>query len=419
MNKATEKIINHTKTRLGLHDYYLHNYSFNRKLNFEKKTFYTITMEWYPTQITKIEEDLNPKGTAVVEVDLTTNKFLSIIFVKGKTYAKQSIELLSEEAIIEWVELETGLVYHKQFVLHRYKGGEYQFAECVDGIPISPTGLIEIKVNQKGQLLFFSANAHFPAYELIREEPFSLTLDKIEPITMEQTKLIEFPLYEQQKLVPLYAIEEIYVRNNGTQTIPLEIDNYSAKVEMNKLMEWDKPLDEPFERKEVNITEEITEEMAYKGEQARESFPISERDIEYCMQAVLDFLRKKFPHDSGVWKLKSLQRDKNYLLATLLAMKEKEIVFKRKMKVFIHSETYTVENYLDSSEWISSINKFARTGEVVVSKQEAYEKLKASVQLKPHYVYDKAENQFVLCGKLDSDYGVNATDGKVLLLEEL
>jgi hypothetical protein len=40
-------------------------------------------------------------------------------------------------------------------------------------------------------------------------------------------------------------------------------------------------------------------------------------------------------------------------------------------------------------------------------------------ELKPYYVYDFKQHQYILCEKLDCQFGVNASNGKVIALDEL
>ena len=54
-----------------------------------------------------------------------------------------------------------------------------------------------------------------------------------------------------------------------------------------------------------------------------------------------------------------------------------------------------------------------------ITKDEAYEKIKELFELKPYYVYDFKQSLYVLCGKLDCDYGVIASNGEIIALDDL
>ncbi|MDQ0216680.1 hypothetical protein J2S13_003154 [Oikeobacillus pervagus] len=63
--------------------------------------------------------------------------------------------------------------------------------------------------------------------------------------------------------------------------------------------------------------------------------------------------------------------------------------------------------------------QFQAPEKVTVNKEEAFEKMKELFELKPYYVYDFEQKQYVLCGKLDCDYGVIASIGEVIALDDL
>lgn len=68
---------------------------------------------------------------------------------------------------------------------------------------------------------------------------------------------------------------------------------------------------------------------------------------------------------------------------------------------------------------LKPLDDFQRPDKVTISKEEAFEKLRDLFELKPYYVYDFKQKQYVLCGKLDCKYGVNAANGEVIALDDL
>ena len=95
------------------------------------ETIYKLCMEWFPPHETEpVDEDLNPDGTAVIEVNLNTGKVESAVFVMGKTYAKEGVWFDSgQNDAIKWIEQETGLIYGEHFHLHKEEKGELIFEE--------------------------------------------------------------------------------------------------------------------------------------------------------------------------------------------------------------------------------------------------------------------------------------------------
>ncbi len=421
MDARIQELIDFTREKFGLWNYYLESHSFNRSVNIFNKTTYTMSMEWFPNEVAEpVDEDENPDGTAVIEVDIHTVKFQSAIFVMGQTFAKNGVTFSGRNEIISWVEQETGLEYRQQFQLRKEEKGELHFSECIDGVSVSPAGMIDVKFDQDGRLTSFSSYGHFPSKEMVKVEPYILTLEKIEDIAKEQLKLLEFPLFEQKRLLAAYAVEEIYVRNDQTSTIPFEIIvDVKGYLKIDKALEWDESLDTTFIRKELKWYEEITAEQAFSGEASPDSFPITEAEQEKCVIVVRDLLRKEYPNDSGIWILKSLHRERGYIHAILRANKQDNRVFQRKMNVMIDPKILRAVNYMDNLMMLEMFDEFEVPEKVVISKDEAYEKLKGKFELTPYYVYDFKQNQYVLCGKIDCHYGVNATTGEVVGLDEL
>lgn len=423
MNSRIEEVIELTRSKFGLDNYYLKRYQFDRSVNIFKETVYTMCMEWFPNHATVQEDDdSNPQGTAIIEIDINSLKFKSAIFVMGETFAQYGVKFATpyKSSIIKWIEQETGLTYGKQFQLQKEEDGNIYFRECINGVAVSPSGSIEIKLNQEGKLTFFSIHGHFPSKELIREEEFSLSLDSLSHLKKEQLKLVEFPSYEQKKIYPVYAVEEIYITNDQRLTIPFEfIVDKRSYLTINKTFYWESPISESFDREKITMTEEITEEQAYSCEPSPDSFPISKEEQEKCVLAIKDFLRQEYPNDTGNWVLKYLYRDKGYIHAVLKANKQDDLVFERKVKVFIDAKRLQVVNYMDNKPMLEIFDQFHAPEKVTITKNEAYEKIKELFVLKPYYVYDFKQNLYVLCGKLDCEYGVIASNGKIIALDDL
>lgn len=421
MDSRIQELVEFNQKKFVLSDYYLQEHRFYRNVNVFNETVYTLSMEWFPNGTVQNDDGLNPEGTVSMEINVKSRKF-ERIFAKGKPYGEDGIMFsnLHKGDIIKWVERETELSYGDQFQLVREDEGELYFMSCFDGVAVSPPGYIDIKFNEEGKLTMFSIHGEFPSKELMKEEKYSLTLDQLEGLCKEQLKLIEYPSYEQKKLYSIYAVEEIFVTNDGATTIPYEVfadENYFLKI--NQTIYWEEPLNQPFERKEIKWIEELTAEQAFLCESSPDSFPITKIEQEKCMMAVKNLLRQEYPNESGNWRLIHFYRDKGYIHATLKANIQDIRVFQRKIKVFIDPKNFQVVNYMDSEPMLKTFDDFQAPDEVTISKEEAYEKLKSLFELKPYYVYDFKQKQYVLCGKLDCQYGVNASNGEVILLDDL
>ncbi|WP_078382049.1 hypothetical protein [Sutcliffiella halmapala] len=423
MDSRIQELIDFTRTKFGLENYYLEQHSLSRNVDIFSDTIYKLCMEWFPNHVTEQQEDgSNPEGTAIIEINLATRKFESAIFVMGKTYAKDGVTFANLEikTIIKWVERETVLTYGKQFQLDKENEGELQFKECFEGVAVSPSGFIDVKFNQEGKLTSFSVHGQFPSKEKVKEETYTLSLEMVEHLAKEQLKLIEYPSYEQNKLFPVYAVEEIYVTNDATLTIPFEvIADVWSYLKIDKTISWNNPIYKPFDRKEICWTEDVSAEQAFSCEPSPISFPITKEEIEKCMMEVEEFLRQEYPNDTGKWILKTLHRDKGYIHAILRADNKDNRVFQRKLMIMIDARSLQAVNYMDNKPMLEIYNQFQAPDKLTITKEEAYGKIKELFELKPIYVYDFEEKQYVLCGKLDCQYGVHAGSGEVILLDDL
>lgn len=419
MDRRIKEIVNALKVKFGLDSYDLARYNLGRSVNIFNETLYTLSTEWIPQHIPIPEDGLNPDGTAVIELDVNSRKVKSVIFVGGKSYAKSVLfDHFDRNAIIQWIEQVTGLTYQQQFRLQEEGERELLFRECIDGIDVSPSGMIEVNFDAEGKLTMFTVHGQFPSKEQIRKETYSLSLDKMDPVAKAQLQLIEFPVEEQQQLIPIYGLEEIYVTNDQTKMIPFEfvVNSYTT---VDQIMSWDTSLDVPFVRKELHLVEEVTFEEALSGEPSPEAFPITNIEKEKCITAVNQFLRQEYPHDTDKWILKTLHRHQQYIYATLRMNKQDNCIFQRKMMVIIETEHFYAANYMDNLPMLEMFNQYKKMETATIAKDEAYDKLKDRLELKPYYVYDTSQKQYILCGKLDCAYGVNAATGEVLALDEL
>ncbi|MGQ4666871.1 hypothetical protein ACUIJN_13765 [Metabacillus halosaccharovorans] len=422
MDARIKELIVRTKEKFGLRNYYLQTYEIYRRVNFFSDTVYTLCMEWFPNHESVDDDGSNPDGTAVIEIDIHTKRFTSAIFVRGKTYAHNGVSFanLTNDDMIKWIEQETGLVYEKQFKLYKEEERELHFMECIDGISVSPSGYIEVHYDEEGKLTFFSNHGHYPSKEMVLIENYSLTFEKIEQLAHKQLRLLEYPSYEQKRLFPLFAVEEIYIRNDQSYTIPFEMfADVNSFREINQTIFWDEPLKQTFDRKELNWNEEVSVDQAYAAEPSPDSFPLTKDEKENCILAVKDLLRQEYPNESGMWLLKTFHREKGYIHAMLRAKKQDKRVFQKKLMLMIDPKSFQVVNYMDNKFMLEHFDEFQAPDKITIEKEDAFEKLKDLFELKPYYVYDFDKKRYVLCGKVDCEYSVKATTGEVIMLDNL
>ncbi|KGX84777.1 hypothetical protein [Pontibacillus litoralis] len=419
MNDRVIAIVNNTKKKFGLHHYYLAKTSIWRSVTICGQTEYVLNMEWFPHEGTEESEDgMNPVGTASIDIDIHTKKIHSVIFVGAKAYTEPvTFDWTNREVVIDWVEKETALTYGNQFQLSEEEEGTFHFKANIDGVAISPSSDIQVKFDKEGRLIFFSIHGPFPTRELAEEVSFSLTLEQIEDVIENQLKLVYFP-QAQNKIIPAYGIEEIYVKNDRGATMSTSIDKRS-RVHVNEIMEWDEPLENTFESVTISMTDEVSLDVARAREPHPDVKPISKLEVERCITSVREFLRQQYSNQTGEWLLQTLHRENGYILATLIPTKPDLFVFQRKMVLFIDEQSYDVLNVIDNEAMLDKFQAYEEEESVHITKEEAGKTLRPHLELTPYYVYDVQQDKYVLCGKLDCQEVVHAANGEIVRLRDL
>lgn len=428
MDTRIAEWVDQAKLKFGLSAYVLNNCKIHRRVELVNQTVYYLTMEWWPSAIAEPQEEgYNPEGTAVIELDMNNLRWASAIFVGGKSYADMiAFERTDLDHIVSWIAQETGLTYGKQFKLLNQKEDGFTFQECLDDIPMSPTGLIEVKFDLEGKLTFYSAKGSMLERDKVetKSEGDSLSLDQVEQIAKQQLKLVEFPVIEKKQYIPVYGIEEIYVASDLSKTIPFEfIVDHRARLKLDKVFYWETSLSEPFQRVQMNfMEEEVIPEQAFSLEPHPDTYPITSIEQKRCTEAIKDFLRQVYPGDSGKWNIHMLYRDHGYIHAKLMFINPggDQGLHQGKMLVILDRDKYNVLNYMDNRSFLSEIYQdLQAAAPTTVNRDAAFEKIKHLIELKPVYVYDFKQEKYILCEKIDCQYGVHAATGEIVSLNDL
>ncbi|WP_164667451.1 hypothetical protein [Virgibacillus doumboii] len=419
MNQRLQELIDYTQEQFGLSDYDLRRHHFFRELNNFDETAYVLSMEWFPKNAEGSDEDLNPPGTAVIDMNFHTKAVQRTIFVGDDSFANRSLyPSTDKESTIEWIEELTGLTFGRQFLIDAEEDNRLRFRAAVDNIPVWPGGTIEVKFNDDGALTLFSIDGNFPNEEQIQWEPFGLTPDKFEPLAKEQCRLIKVPDEEREKWLLIYGFEEIFITNDGGGTFPFG-DELPSYVNYNKIMEWEEPVQGAFERQDFDFSPEVTLDDVLANKAHPDTIPLTESELSSCLSQVLYFMRMEYPDDSGKRKLSGFYLKDGYIIAEIRRVEELNPGMDLKIKLIIDRESCTVVNYFDQDVLLGAYEHIEEAGEPVVSQEEAFEKLRGYLEIEPVYVFDREKESYIMCGKLDCGYGVNAVTGEVLLLSNL
>jgi len=415
MDKRVQAIADKARIEFGLEHYHLGRYSFYAKRN---GTDYELNMEWFPNDTdAPLEEDINPDGTASIDYNIQQERFQSVIFTMGTSFstAHPFKEKTIEEAAA-WLERQTGLTYEQDFFPEQASENGFQFTSRVDGIRLSPSFQLNVEFDDNGKLLSFSTYGEAPNVMLVEKQEFKLTLEEIEPTVKAHLTLVNFPSEAEEKFVPVYAIDEVYVTADGKRCIPFLFDERMTKVD--HLMEWDEPLEGRIERHFINFSEELTADEAFLTDN-QNNYDLTNEQIDACVKLVHDALRMEYPDDSGKWRLQELRTASSHIEAFCYANNPENALFRPKLALIIDRASMTVINLIDNEAMFDVFNSFAPAPEPRIDHETAFEKMVPYITLDPVYVYDVELKKYILCGLLDSEQAVDAVTGEVLELRDL
>ncbi|MFD1927037.1 hypothetical protein ACFSFY_03050 [Sporosarcina siberiensis] len=420
MDLRLQKIIEETKMKFGLDNYILERTSIYKKRDPIGKIQYTFNMEWFPAHEEQpVDEDSNPDGTAVVEYNISVSSFASVVFVGG--ISNSTITHFNEKTSQEvgkWIESETGLIYGVDFKLSGSNENEYTYESDIDGIKLTPSGVMNVEFDTNGKLINFNIHGTIPSQEEIIESIFTLTLENIEPLVKKQLQLVKIPSESKKCFVPVYAMEEVFISMDGSKLVPY-LEHERSEIILDEIIVWEAPLVRELNRQDIFLASEITVDEAFKKISDEAKLFLSNEDIELSTQVVRDVLRTEFPLESGKWKVATIERKENYIEAVCRMNEEDDILFNRKFVVFIEPQTFGLLNYIDNGAMFEIFDSFEPAKTAVITHDDAYEKMLPYITLEPTYVYDLEKEKYILYGLLDAAEGVDALTGEIVFLQDI
>ncbi len=109
------------------------------------------------------------------------------------------------------------------FTMHQKEKGELIFRRSNRWCTVTPSGRFEVKWDEHGQLIYFIHHGPFLAKKALKAEKYTLPLIRLKNLAQQQVQRFEWPSFEHNKIRPIYALEEVYVKNDGTGTFRLKL----------------------------------------------------------------------------------------------------------------------------------------------------------------------------------------------------
>lgn len=409
MNEHIQAIAEELQDKYGLEHYELKRNHIFSETNMDNKTSYILSLEWFPTnQVDKDDEDFNPDGSVVMDVDLHTNKVRRIIFVNDVSYAIEGIFPTPEvEEVIDWVEGMTDMMFGRQFKLIEESERKFTFHATVDNMEVAPTGNIEVAFNDRNQLTLFSIDGVFPTEDDIEWEPFSLTKEDLLEEMKQHVELVETPIEEEEKWVNIWHLKPFFIRNDKSEIIlPEELFNLNTFVDLDVNIKWESSSTYKFTPKDTDFSTEVSYEEAMKKVTVT---PISEEEVEHCLEETKKLVSSLFPKDSGIWTVTGMYPEKDYIITELKGDMFK--AYQRKLKVIISRDHYKAANYWDNQFILDMYSSYKESEDTSITKDDALEKMFKHINVTPVYVKENKSNRYVLCAKVDCDIVIDSVTG--------
>lgn len=417
----------------GLDEYRFARYSLHREVNVRQETVYMVSLEFFPLSARDVDvEEGNPLGTFVAQIDMRTGGIKSVIFVGGISFA-QGIHISAETITNQNVEAISQIIMKlsgveltqptQQFKIVHQAKNRVGLHACIGEIEISGF-TIDLKCNDEGQLVMYGCYGDIPKQEEVRVEQFTLSLSQLDHIITEQVKLVSLPQVETKQWLNLYGIEEIWIRNNGIETYPYELlEDNVEKIQLDIPLFWTHA--EPLPpTSPLQFYDEVSLEAALKEEPHPDLEVITKQEQQNCITSITSFCSGLYPDESGHWTLDTLRRKHGYIQGIIRRVhdhKEQEYDPSNKLVVMLDHSSFHVVNYICHSRMSSLLNtqQYAPAEGIQFAQKEALSRLLPYLELTPYYVWNKQEQQYILCAKLDCKYGVDTASGDVLTLDSI
>lgn len=420
MDARLQKIVEEAHIKFGLENYQLGTSEIYKERDIRGKAFYNFTMEWYPLEsVESLEEDLNPDGTAIIEYHIQKEQFTDVTFVQGKSFSTVTqFPNKTVEEVSAWLEEVWGNNFQHAFKFVEEDANSFQFvSSAVEGVGMSPSITIEVKFDDEGKLISYYTPGLNEVGEGIRKSSFTLTLEEIESLVKKQLQLVHYPSEIENRFKPIYAMEEVFVTVEDARVIPF-MDDERTQVQIDEVIEWIGTSTEEIKREVIPVLRIASADEAFGNVDVETALKLTAEQIEQSKIVVRNVFSSEYAEENGLWQLEHLRFERENFIEAHCRKNDEAAPFERKAVVFIDPENMSVINVVDNEALFEIIDTFDPAEPVVVTHEEAFEKLISYIGLDPTYVYDIETGQYVLCGLLDAAEGVDAVTGEIVSLAE-
>jgi len=415
MEAALQALIDHTQASCGLEDYVLKRHH----IFHSAQEGYLFSTEWFPANTESDDSGSNPPGTAVVHIDFHSKALKSLVFVKEQSFAKEgTLPGNVKDQLLDWIEEETDMMYGRQFQLASETAHTLHFRASIDHMPVAPSGTIDVKFNDQGQLVLFSIKGIFPDETKIDWEPFALTAEATEPIANNACTLVDVPVEKAEAWIPCYQINPVFVTNDGKTVFSAEdVNQYPVYIPKDEILSWEGHASGILQKRKINLDDTVTFEQALAAKAHPDIAPIR-AELEAVYKAeVTRVMQLEYPNESGQWKLTALYREHGHVIAIVHPTEDRSAL-KHRIKIIMDPEGDEV-NMVDNKFLFQLLANFKPAEPAKLSTEAAYQLLKPHIESEAVYVYNRKTGQYHVHAHITCPYAVNAITGELLKTSEI
>lgn len=422
-----ERLWQYWEEELALTGLHRHASRIRQQLSLVHDTEYRIELEWFP-ESGQGKNEGNPPGAVMVELDGRTRALRSFHSVQGAKRLQGMPGITPQQAkarALQWVERFAGLTEHAgnlELVQANDKeeAAVFSFRRTRDGIPFYPPMPIQVRVARNGQVVAYSDySGHMaqdiPVYNSPQASP---SAEQKRQIALANFELIyapessEFPAW-------FYGVGETFLNTTTGETMPYELHvPFLGQAPLNRRLVW-KHDSEGENREPLQTPSSIGERVVQHVSSSERSdgvidwdavhpdaVPISREELERIYEAVCGWGSRIYPDESGQWKMTRVLR-KSGMLVAILERYDAGYTAVFRVKVMVDRESFDVIGDM-------RVGHLPKKAPVVMDKEQAFQRIAASVVSKPYFVWHSQKRGYQLMHMIDCSCMVDAHSGEVV-----
>ncbi|MDZ5471733.1 hypothetical protein SM124_08235 [Bacillus sp. 31A1R] len=421
-----EEKIREIKRNFYLDTFHITDWSIRQIISPLKETSYVLNIEFYPpNQTYEKGGDFNPDGTVIIEWEINLNLLKTFIIVGGLDKREIPKNEKDPQIIVnDWLDCWLGVKIEDlklEFKKESENETEFSYRSVLNHILVYPSGNIVIKVNERGNITFYSIYGLLPSlYFLNFDGGIETFLGDIGKISRERLGRIAMPKMDSKGRLTYelyYGIEETFIDAKGEWSHSYDVlqkDGYQVNVEMT--LEWHEkdellkakiniqPLDKLFSQ----FNERVSFHSNHPSQPIHPDLEPIDTELEQNIILLIKSYLKDKGTESGEYILQTLVREQGMILAMILPINS-DLKETKKKFIFINPKELEIVQIMEKPLGTESkINVL-----IHLSEEDALKKLEKHITLSPYYVFIKKEQPLKKMFLIDCPVLVHCQTGEI------